>query len=106
MGQILVRVEQLRRGVEGRTLLVVEGNFRERPDVTTRASAGRQKLRSVYSISTSVASPASENFLMSLRKLNVQSVHAIEVLAISKTTYKGFPFLPERYIHFEGVFYM
>lgn len=43
MGQIFVRVEQLRKGVEGRTLLVVEGNFRERPDVTTRASAGRQK---------------------------------------------------------------
>ena len=33
MGQILVRVEQPRKGVGGRTLLVVEGSFRKRPDV-------------------------------------------------------------------------
>jgi hypothetical protein len=35
----LVCAEQLRKGVRGQTILVVEGNFRERPDVTARAFA-------------------------------------------------------------------
>lgn len=35
MGQILVRVEQLRKGAGGQTSLVVEGNFRKRPETAS-----------------------------------------------------------------------
>jgi len=48
MGQILVRVEQLRKGAGGRTLLVVEGNFRKCPETAStfaRAASVRVKLR-------------------------------------------------------------
>ena len=52
MGRILVRVEQLRKGAGGRTLLVVEGNFRKRPETPsafTRAAPVRVKLLSCLS---------------------------------------------------------
>ena len=47
MGRILVRVVQLRKGAGGRTLLVVEGSFRKRPEAASalaRAAPTRANL--------------------------------------------------------------
>ena len=59
--------------------MVVEGNFRERPDVTARAFAAL--CRGPWVRDLNIASLASEDLLESLREPNAQGVHVVEIMA-------------------------
>jgi len=69
MGQILVRVEQLKKGVGGRTLLVVEGSFRKRPDVASPRASHRPSARQVRGLAANAASKNLKTLMIILSAL-------------------------------------